>query len=1208
MKAINRRLLAVILGIFLTFALVITSPVLARAEGTEQNLAENFGSADITAPTIKMVSLIMDDFQIDLSDADTSRIYSLGIRMEGSEASSFSFKVYMPEFIIVDSVHLSHETSDGLLESSIDDGGRSVAVAYSSSVNRSNVTILTVNFRLAYVEEVSGEAYFNDYVFTNTDVENINVVAHPATFAVRDGAIMGDADGNGVVELADIMAMLRSIVDPRYSLGEMGFTAADINKDGMVNIYDCQYVQNYLAGLIGSLDDVTGGNGGGEETFQRITIAEALEKGNELEIGMTTDLEYAICGRLIRLENDIYGNAYISDGEYQIYIYGIVDAAGNRYDRIENKPMPGDMVELRGQIKKFQRTDTNEIKIEMVNAVLMMVDPCECEHINTVELLAVEPTCTTNGTVEVVCQDCDTMLNSYECPAWGHSYFVTYDSTPASCADGWTGTGVCLDCGESVQISGTNHDMFIVENILVMEEEQTAFCGLLHVYVGSCACGQHQTLQYGWDCADKTPQETQMEENGIIYEITKFSCTDCNSEIEIRIHEVATELACITERHISFTAKQGENVIYEKSIVNHAENHTYSNGACTSCEAACPHNSGINESETFLSAYGLCGPIFVDELCAECGATVRTYLKENVCQWTITEWTENDGHISVCSVCGARRIKTLVSSVKDENCIVTNTFKYEYEISGSIVHTYIVLDTSYEPQHNDANSDGICDDCNADTSEEISIEEANRIGLGLSINMMSNESYTVTGTVLEILNSETGRMRITDDNNNVLYIYSFMDPSTLTVNVGDSITVRGKACKYTVNQSMTIEMIDAEVVTLTDDMTLTSIEEFNAIASALKGGSATTAEKYVISGTIIKIVNATYGNMWIADENGNEIYIYGLNAITDGMTVRYDSMTNKPIVGDRIVIKGAITKYFGSENVYTIEIKSAELVSVTFAEKAEITDVINTGNNMTVTAASESHYTVTGTISRIENATYGKMYLIDENKNELFIYGFIDPETVAGYAVGDTITVQGIAVKYMNRAGEVVIEMKDAALVELTEDAVVTPILDFNTAASNLTGTSESSPWFEITGTVKEDPQATYGNLYLIDGEGNEVYVYGLYDEAGTRYDALTDKPAAGDVITIRGRVSRYLKKDNTNQLQIKNAVLIEIVERAPITEETQPDDTATGGGSTTTTPDDAANGGGTTTAPGDTAAGGGTTTTTTTTENGEVVTENGKA
>ena len=99
----------------------------------------------------------------------------------------------------------------------------------------------------------------------------------------------------------------------------------------------------------------------------------------------------------------------------------------------------------------------------------------------------------------------------------------------------------------------------------------------------------------------------------------------------------------------------------------------------------------------------------------------------------------------------------------------------------------------------------------------------------------------------------------------------------------------------------------------------TTLAEALAIGNALASGE-TTSESYYISGTVTKIESTTWGNLYIEDEKGNQIYVYGVYDETG--TLRYDAMDTPPKVGDTVTLFGPIMNYSSK-----IEIKNARLVS-----------------------------------------------------------------------------------------------------------------------------------------------------------------------------------------------------------------------------------------------------------------------------------------
>lgn len=109
-----------------------------------------------------------------------------------------------------------------------------------------------------------------------------------------------------------------------------------------------------------------------------------------------------------------------------------------------------------------------------------------------------------------------------------------------------------------------------------------------------------------------------------------------------------------------------------------------------------------------------------------------------------------------------------------------------------------------------------------------------------------------------------------------------------------------------------------------DDYTLTSIGEILAIGSRLEANGYSD-EQYYVRGTVTKITQTTYGNMYIQDENGDVLYIYGVNGATGSL--RYDQMPNPPQVGDTVILCGRIQNYHPQNGDPIIELVKTHLIS-----------------------------------------------------------------------------------------------------------------------------------------------------------------------------------------------------------------------------------------------------------------------------------------
>ena len=92
------------------------------------------------------------------------------------------------------------------------------------------------------------------------------------------------------------------------------------------------------------------------------------------------------------------------------------------------------------------------------------------------------------------------------------------------------------------------------------------------------------------------------------------------------------------------------------------------------------------------------------------------------------------------------------------------------------------------------------------------------------------------------------------------------------------------------------------------DGTALTVEQ--ALVIAQLGGSSYTTQKYYITGIITSVPDATWGNFYLTDANGDEMLIYGLYSF-DG-SVRYDAMTSKPVKGDEITVYTVLGTYNGT--------------------------------------------------------------------------------------------------------------------------------------------------------------------------------------------------------------------------------------------------------------------------------------------------------
>ena len=216
-----------------------------------------------------------------------------------------------------------------------------------------------------------------------------------------------------------------------------------------------------------------------------------------------------------------------------------------------------------------------------------------------------------------------------------------------------------------------------------------------------------------------------------------------------------------------------------------------------------------------------------------------------------------------------------------------------------------------------------------------------------------------------------------------------------------------------------------------------------------------------------------------------------------------------------------------------------------------IPQAIELGLSKEANTYTEGKYYVTGKIAAVSNATFGNMYIVDENNNQLMIYGTYSADGEIRYdaleympVVGDTITVYGIIGTYNGSAAQ----MKNGWITEIVKgdgepentdpaaDSTLTLEEAYNLGLSKLHDVYTVNKYY-ITVEILEVYNDIYGNMYIKYDDENMFTIYGTYDADGTnRYDAMEVKPVAGDTVTLYGIIGQYNGKP-----QMKNAWIIEI-------------------------------------------------------------------
>lgn len=470
-----------------------------------------------------------------------------------------------------------------------------------------------------------------------------------------------------------------------------------------------------------------------------------------------------------------------------------------------------------------------------------------------------------------------------------------------------------------------------------------------------------------------------------------------------------------------------------------------------------------------------------------------------------------------------------------------------------------------------------------ETAQDI-VNEAYKLEAGAYLS--GGHKYTLTGVITKVdsaYSAQYGNVTVTivvdgmDDK--PIQCFRASGDGADIIDVGNTITVTGPIVNYAKKDdsgNITSTIIEMEYPTLDshdavasddpDDTSKpdgdTSEPENNDTPSeapqnktikdilGIKEGSEPSYE-VIVTGVVDEITNTTWGNMYIKDADGNKLLIYGLYD-ANGNT-RYDAMAKKPAVGDTVTVQAPVSFFNGQ-----VQLKNAKLEDLTSGGGSTTDPGDEPGDNPNDTPATGNttpiadilKYTegnaptteifVSGTVVEVASTTWGNIYITDGKGNNLYLYGTYDEDgnRYDAFEVkptkGDIIKVKG-TISFFNGVPQI----KNAVLVEHTvkeyepgdpQNATIAEVLaltDFIDHPVIVTGT--------ITKTYGEN-WATYGNFYITDGNGNELLIYGLYDENNTRYDKMDVQLEVGDTITVQSEVSFYNKVP-----QLKNATLLEV-------------------------------------------------------------------
>ena len=171
--------------------------------------------------------------------------------------------------------------------------------------------------------------------------------------------------------------------------------------------------------------------------------------------------------------------------------------------------------------------------------------------------------------------------------------------------------------------------------------------------------------------------------------------------------------------------------------------------------------------------------------------------------------------------------------------------------------------------------------------------------------------YRLTGLVTKVDDAAAGKYYISDYTGQV-YVYK----ASGEVALNDVVTIVGKHAEYKGTPQVGSGKLE-EVCASAEPI---SLADFNAAADD-------NDKLYVLTGKIVEIVNDKYGNVYIEDENGEKVYLYGVYGDWTGENKQYFIKDNGIAVGDTITVVTIKTSHNDApqgKNAVCFGVKKAE--------------------------------------------------------------------------------------------------------------------------------------------------------------------------------------------------------------------------------------------------------------------------------------------
>lgn len=411
-----------------------------------------------------------------------------------------------------------------------------------------------------------------------------------------------------------------------------------------------------------------------------------------------------------------------------------------------------------------------------------------------------------------------------------------------------------------------------------------------------------------------------------------------------------------------------------------------------------------------------------------------------------------------------------------------------------------------------------------------------------------NKTYNIVGYVVAVNadkdSSSVGSLWIMDKDGHGYYVYapvvdSAVKASRETINaefpIGAEVIANGTLTLYNgayeFNKGCTVTKTGRTAAQ--DNVTLDYVdrtEAFSKSAQDYTDPSLVPFQATMASLTGIRMGRIDGLNLYFTiGENNREFICYNNVYLMDEKTM--EAFKAKWIPGGKANIKGVVNVFGSKYQIYPSGLDCLEIVNETDAEKVagfknvlKLEDKYSRAFTLPSSTYVDVKWTVTGAGATIGEDGYTvTLNQLDDKAQEVTFTA-----TITSGKESDTYTKK------------VTITKKLAPFQNKVEGADIKTFKELKKAAPTKKG-EETTEKFYTMGYISKVDNEKYGNVYIVDENGNEFYVYGLYNyngKVGYSSMAAAEKPQVDDFVVVYGILSFY------NSAQMKNAWLLQLNEK----------------------------------------------------------------